>query len=168
MTATSCCSASTSEPATMKTWFDDLTVGDRMTAEGRYAVKREETIAFAQAYDPQLFHLDDAAAEANPVFGRLAASGWHTAAIIGRLTIDHCMQLGLQTLAGGGVDQLRWLAPVYPGDTLSAEVVITELKPSRSKPDRGAVICRATGYNQHGEAVITMLISSIVARQVAD
>ena len=136
-------------------WFEDLTPG-RMDHYGRYEVTREEVLDFARRYDPQPFHLDDAAAAANPLFGRLAASGWHTAAMGMRMTADYWAEQGGRSILGGaGIDQLRWLTPVYPGDTLRCEGEVLEARASESKPDRGVVRTRLTLFNQADEPVLT-------------
>lgn len=147
--------------------FDDLVVG---TVErfGRYEMKREEIIAFARDYDPQPFHLSDAAA-AQSLFGRVAASGWQTAAATMRMVVDHWKANGYDkgSLGGIGTDELRWLKPVYPGDILSVEVELLEKIPSRSKPDRGVVRARWTTLNQHGEAVMTQISIGMMQRRTA-
>src|SRR5688572_23466545 len=117
-------------------YFEDLEVGASQTF-GNYRVTREEVVEFASKYDPQGFHLsDEAAAETH--FGRLAASGWHTCAMTMRMLVDNIKaQGGQQGLGSPGVDELRWLKPVYPGDTLSCRTEIIEKKESRSKPEIG-------------------------------
>jgi len=100
-------------------WFEDYQVG-QVERFGAYQVTREEVIEFASRFDPQPFHLDDAAAAANPIFGKLAASGWHTCAMVMRMLVDHQLKDGHMSLGSPGVDEIRWLKPVYPGDTLSA------------------------------------------------
>src|SRR5688572_4069284 len=116
-------------------YFEDLIVGAEREF-GRYEVTRDEVIEFATKYDPQPYHLEDEAA-ARPHFGRIAASGWHTAtktmAVIARAVVDE-EQAGL---GSPGIDELRWLKPVYPGDTLLVRGKIVEKTPSRSKPDIG-------------------------------
>ncbi len=135
--------------------FEDMAVGDR-DAFGRCVVMRDEVIAFARAYDPQAFHLDDAAAAANPIFGRLAASGWHSAAIAMRMMVDRWSEIGAISVGGAGVDELRWLKPVYPGDTLRLETEILATRPSRSHPEWGAVTVRITMLNQDDAPVMRM------------
>src|SRR5499425_2242831 len=112
-------------------WFDDLRVGMRFkSAEKR--VTREDIKRFAAEFDPQPYHLDEAAAEQSQLKG-LAASGWHTAAISMRLTVD-VRPFGDHPLLGIGVDELRWLAPVRPGDVIHIEGEVIEATPSRTKP----------------------------------
>ena len=138
-------------------YFEDFRVGD-VQRYGRYEVTREESIAFASRYDPQSFHLDDDAAEANPLFGRLSASGWHTVAMAMAMRIAaFAAEGGSSGLGGIGVDELRWLKPVYPGDVLRCEDEVIETIPSRSKPDRGVIKFRTTVFNQHDEVVATFV-----------
>src|SRR5215467_1567787 len=112
-------------------WFDDLTLGMRFRS-GTRRITREEIKQFASQFDPQPFHLDEAAAENTPLKG-LAASGWHTAAIAMRLAVE-VRPFGPHPLLGAGVDDLRWMKPVRPGDTLHLEGEVVELIPSRTKP----------------------------------
>lgn len=146
-------------------YFEDLTVGaiDRF---GRYEVTREEVIEFASKYDPQPFHLDDAAA-AESIFGRIAASGWHTASMAMRMMIDRWMATGqVKASRGGlGVDDLRWPRPVYPGDTLRIEIEILEKRESKSRPDIGIVRSRWTVFNQKDEIVMTAASNGLFARR---
>ena len=146
-------------------WFEDFAVG-RVDRYGRYEVTREEVLTFARAYDPQPFHVDDEAAAANPLFGRLAASGWHTAAMAMRMIADHWEMLGGRAILGGaGIDNLRWLTPVYPGDTLRCEAEVIDARPSRSKPDRGLVRTRLTVLNQADVAVMSHESVIVVQRR---
>jgi acyl dehydratase len=142
----------------MVEWFDDLKVGMRFTG-GEVTVSKEDIIRFAREYDPQPFHLDEEAAKKTILKG-LAASGWHTAAIAMRLATE-CRPFGPHPLLGAGVDDLRWLKPVRPGDTLRLEGEVVELAPSGSKP-QGVARVRWTLYDQHGEAVYTFIPIAIV------
>ncbi len=147
----------------MARYYEDLEVGDEYAPEGRYEVTREEIKAFAEQYDPQPFHLDEAAAEES-VFGELAASGWHTASMCMRLLVDGF--LDPETSMGArGVEDLRWLRPVHPGDTLRVEVEVLEKRPSESRPEMGRVRQRLTGYNQHNEAVIEWVADGMQRRR---
>lgn len=146
-------------------YLEDMNVGDR-AAFGRYAVTREEVIDFASKFDPQAFHLDDEAA-AKTYFGRLSASGWHTCAMTMRMMVENLTVGGHAGLGSPGVDQIRWLKPVYPGDTLSVETVVTEVRPSRSKPDIGTVHSDITVLNQLGEPVMTMKSIGLIRRRPA-
>jgi acyl dehydratase len=142
----------------MVEWFDDLKIGMRFKSAA-VTVSKEDIIRFAREYDPQPFHLDEEAAK-NTVFKGLAASGWHTAAIAMRLATE-CRPFGPHPLLGAGVDDLRWLKPVRPGDTLHLEGEVVELVPSRSKP-QGVARVRWTVYDQHGDAVYTFIPIAIV------
>jgi acyl dehydratase len=134
--------------------LDDFAAGQTY-ALGRRTVGRDEIVEFARAWDPQPFHLDDAAGAAS-IYGRLIASGWHTVAIFMRLFAD-CLLNRSAALGSPGVDELRWLKPVYPGDTLKARVEVLEVRPSRSRPDRGAARLRCVVTNQQGDEVLTMI-----------
>jgi acyl dehydratase len=142
-------------------WFDDLVIGGRCAA-GPVTATREEAIAFAAAFDPQPYHLDDEAA-ARSVFGGLALSGWHTAALAMRLLVE-ARPFGAHPILGLGVDELRWLAPVRPGDALRLEGEIVALTPSRAKP-QGTVRMRLTLLNQRDEPVYTITPMMIVPRR---
>lgn len=141
--------------------FEDFEIG-RIERFGRYEVTREEVLEFASRYDPQPFHLDDEAA-AESLFGRIAASGWHTCAITMRLMVDHWQATGFgeASMGGAGMDQIRWHRPVYPGDVLCAEAEVLEKTPSRSKPDRGFVKSRWKLYNQKDDAVLELVSTGI-------
>ena len=144
-------------------WFDDLTLGARFRSAGKL-VTREEIKRFAWEFDPQPYHLDEAAADQS-AFKGLAASGWHTAAISMRLTVES-RPFGPHPLLGLGVDELRWLAPVRPDDVLHLEGEVSELAPSRTKP-QGTVRIRWTAFNQRGEPVYTFTPIAIVPRHAA-
>ncbi len=141
-------------------FYEDLVVGssDRF---GAYPVTREEVIAFASKYDPQPFHLDDAAA-AQTHFGRLSASGWHTCAMVMAMLVERHRKHDHQGLGSPGVDDLRWLHPVYPGDTLSVEVELLEKRRSATKPDRGIFRSATRVFNQHGVVVMSMTSRAMV------
>jgi acyl dehydratase len=142
-------------------WFEDLAVGMRFRSPER-VVTREDIKRFAAEFDPQPFHLDEAAAEKTPLKG-LAASGWHTAAVAMRLAIE-TRPFGPHPLLGLGVDELRWLAPVRPGDVLHLEGEVVELIPSKSKP-QGIAKVKWTAFNQRGKAVYTFTPLGIVPRR---
>ena len=141
--------------------LDDLAVG-RKFATASVTLTLEGCKAFAAEFDPQPFHLDEAAAE-KTVFKGLAASGWHTAAISMRLTVE-LRPFGPHPLMGLGVDDLRWMMPVRPGDVLHIEGEVVELIPSRTKP-QGVAKIKWTTYNQRGEPVYTFTPIGIVPRR---
>jgi len=142
-------------------WFDDLTLGMRFKS-GETLVTREDIKRFAAEFDPQPFHLDEQAAERSLLQG-LAASGWHTAAIAMRLALE-TRPFGPHPLFGIGVDELRWLAPVRPGDTLHIEGEVVELTPSQTRP-QGVARIKWTAFNQRGEPVYTFTPVGIVPRR---
>jgi acyl dehydratase len=142
-------------------YFEDLTVG-RTFESGSYTVDREEIIGFARAFDPQPFHLDDAAALEGP-FAGLAASGWHTASITMRLLVE-----GGAPFAGGLIGagaELTWLKPVRPGDVLHVHSEVTSARASRSRPDRGVVALTSETFNTLGEPVQRLVSTVIVPRR---
>ena len=139
-------------------YFEDLEVGAE-TDFGTYHVTREEVLDFARRYDPQPFHLSDEAA-AKTHFGRIAASGWHTCAMTMAVIARHVVANEQAGLGSPGVDELRWLKPVYPGDTLHVRGKIVETRPSRSKPEMGSFRTETTVANQDGVPV--MRFTSIV------
>lgn len=139
-------------------YFEDMEVGAERVF-GHYDVTREEVLEFARKYDPQPFHLsDEAAAETH--FGRLAASGWHTCAMTMRVIVDAISKERQAGLGSPGVDELRWLKPVYPGDRITVTGKIIDKTPSRSKPEIGSVRTQTTVTNQDGVPV--MRYTSIV------
>ena len=140
-------------PPAKRYYWEDFPVGRVMTL-GNTVVAREATLAFAQQFDPQPFHLDDAAAEAS-LFKRLSASGWHTCAMTMRLMCDAYLN-DSASLGSPGIDELRWLKPVYPGDTISAEMTVLEARVMNSKPHVGLVLSRWRVFNQDGVDVMTM------------
>jgi acyl dehydratase len=145
----------------MVEWFEDLALGMRFKG-GKKLVTREDIKRFAAEFDPQPYHLDEVAAEKTALQG-LAASGWHTAAIVMRLIVD-LRPFGPHPLLGIGVDELRWLAPVRPGDVLHVEGEIIELQASKTKL-QGVVKTKWIAFNQRGEPVYTYTPIGIVPRQ---
>ena len=144
-------------------YLEDFALGQTY-GSGRIRIDGDRIKSFAAEFDPQPFHLDEAAAEHTPLRG-LAASGWHTAAIAMRLAVES-RPFGPHPLFGLGVDELRWLAPVRPDDTIYIEGEVVELTPSRTKP-QGVVRIKWTAYNQRGEAVYTFTPIGIVPRRPA-
>jgi acyl dehydratase len=142
-------------------YFEDIAVGETERF-GAYPVTREEVIEFAGKYDPQPFHLSDEAA-AKTHFGRLAASGWHTCAMMMAMLVERMKDHAQASLGSPGMDELRWLKPVYPGDTLSLEAEVLDTRASASRPEMGIVKSRTTVYNQHGEAVMRVVSNVMIA-----
>ena len=146
-------------------YFEDLQVGSE-TYFGSYDVTREEVLEFARKYDPQPFHLSDEAA-AKTHFGRLAASGWHTTAMTMAVIARYVVEDEQAGLGSPGIDELRWLKPVYPGDTLHVRGKIIETRPSRSKPDIGSFRTRTTVSNQNDEPVMRFTSIVLIRRRPA-
>jgi len=134
-------------------YFDDFKPG-QIFELGRHTITKESIVAFAREYDPQPFHTDEEAAK-ETIYGGLIASGWQTGAIMMRLFWDGLLH-ECASLGSPGIDELRWVKPVRPGDTLSLRFSVLETIPSRSKPDRGVVRSLSEVLNQHGEMVLTM------------
>jgi acyl dehydratase len=142
-------------------WFDDLKVGMRFST-GEKLVTHEDIVRFAREFDPQPFHLDDGAAQ-HTVLKGIAASGWHTAALAMRLILE-TRPFGPHPVFGLGVDELRWLAPVRPGDVIRVEGEVVKLIPSKTWP-QGVVRIKWTAFNQRGEAVYAFTPIGIVPRK---
>lgn len=142
--------------------FEDFAVGVCIALPA-YEVSEAEILAFGRQYDPQYFHTDPVAARES-LFGGLIASGWMTTAICMRMQCDTYL-LDSTCMGSPGVDEIRWLLPVRPGDVLSGENRVTEVRPSRSRPDRGAVFSAVTIQNQRGEVVMTLRSRAIYGRR---
>ncbi len=134
-------------------WFEDYRPG-LVLEFGARTVEAAEIVEFASRYDPQPFHVD-AEAAAGGAYGGLIASGWHTGSVMMRLLVEHYLS-PVASLGSPGVDELRWLAPVRAGDTLSVRLTIVEARRSRSKPDRGLVRSLIEVLNQRREVVMSM------------
>lgn len=134
-------------------YWEDLPPGTVIDLGSR-EVTREEILEFARKYDPQSFHTDEEAAK-DSIYGGLIASGWHTCAMMIRLLCDTLL-LRAASLGSPGIDEIRWLKPVRPGDTLRGRMEVVESRPSRSRPDRGLITSRWEVRNQHGDLVMTM------------
>jgi len=145
-------------------YYEDIEVGSSQEY-GHYSVTRDEVIKFASMYDPQPFHLDDEAA-AQTHFGRLSASGWHTCSMTMRMLVEHMDEQKQAGLGSPGLDKLRWVKPVYPGDTLRIESQVLERRRSRSRPEMGIFKSRVRTFNQHDEMVLEMVSNGLV--QVKD
>jgi acyl dehydratase len=140
-------------PSAEDRYFEDYIPG-AVYEFGSISVDETEMIDFARRFDPQTFHTDPKAAKLS-IFGGLIASGWYTASLMMRLFADHYLSL-VASQGSPGVDEIRWLIPVRPGDELSVRVTILETRRSRSKPDRGIVHCSIEVLNQNDEIVMTM------------
>ena len=143
-------------------YLEDFVPGQEIHTAG-ITITEAQIIDFALRFDPQPFHVDVEAAR-QTIYGGLIASGFHTMAVSFRLYVD------TKALAGGslgspGIDEVRWLRPVRPGDTLTAVVQVLDARPSTSKPDRGIATCRYTTLNQRGEAVMTMVSKQLLRRR---
>jgi len=151
----------TTQNSTTGLYLEDLAVGAQFRS-GSYTITEDEIKQFARQYDPQVFHLDDAKAR-DTLFGGLAASGWHTAAVAMRLLV----QGGLPIASGliGAGTELRWPRPVRPGDTLTVQTTVLAITPSRSKPDRGIALCQSDTLNQRGEVVQQSTAKVMVLRK---
>lgn len=146
-------------PATTERWFEDYPAGAVFDI-GEIAVEEQDVLDFAQRFDPQPFHTDPAAAAASH-FGGLIASGWHTASLMMRLLATNFLSPA-SSLGSPGVDELRWLRPVRPGDVLRGSVTVLSARRSASKPDRGLIESRIELHNQHGDAVFSTRAVSLL------
>ncbi len=143
-------------------YFEDYVEGDVHDC-GSVAVEQDEMIAFARLYDPQSIHTDPEAAKKGP-FGGLIASGWQTCGLMMRPYVERYLTHNA-SLGSPGLDELRWLKPVRPGDRLSVRVTVLKASPSKSRPDRGAVTSFIEVSNQAGELVMTFRVINIIARR---
>ena len=143
-------------------YLEDLVVGS-VTELGSVIVDREELVAFADRFDPQLMHTDDAAAAHLP-FGGIIASGWHTSSMWNRLFVDNLIG-HVANLGGVGIDELRFHAPVRPVDILTGAAEVLEARPSLRKPDRGTMVVLGTLHNQSGELVMSLRGITRIARR---
>lgn len=142
-------------------YLEDLAVGQRFASDS-LAIDAAAIKAFAAEYDPQPFHLDETAATTS-LFGGLAASGWHTAALTMRLLVRSGLPIAGGIIGGGG--EIGWPRPTRPGDVLTVETEILEITPSKSRPDRGMIVMRSQTLNQKGEPVQVMTMKVIVPRR---
>ena len=139
-------------------YFEDYAVGAIFEC-GTVVVDEAEIIAFATRYDPQPFHIDPVVAAHGP-YGGLIASGWHTIALTMRRLVEQYLSEA-SSLGSPGIDEVRWLKPVRPGDELRIHVVVLDARPSRSKPDRGLIRASIEVGNQRGEQVLTMVAMNL-------
>lgn len=133
-------------------WFDDFRAGE-VFEFGDRLIDEAEIVAFARQFDPQPFHVD-AQAALRSIYGGLIASGWHTTALMMRMMVDHFIPT-LSSMGSPGMDEVRWLKPVRPGDRLRVRLTVAEVRPSSSKPDRGVLHQQLTVLNQRDEPVMT-------------
>ncbi|MES2289551.1 MAG: MaoC family dehydratase [Pseudomonadota bacterium] len=146
-------------------YFEDLEPGTK-SSFGRYEVTRDEVVEFAGKYDPQPFHLSDEGA-AKTHFKKLAASGWHTMGMVMRMQVDNMGIIQQAGLGSPGIDEIRWLKPVYPGDVLRCETELLDKTPSRSKPEIGSFRSKTTVFNQNDEPVMSMIAIGLIRRRPA-
>lgn len=142
-------------------YLEDLQPGQRFTSN-THTLDAAQIKAFAEQFDPQPFHLDEAAAQSS-LFGGLAASGWHTAAITMRLQVESGLPISGGIIGAGG--EINWPRPTRPGDILHVESEVLEVTPSRSRPDRGMITLRSETRNQRGEVVQTLTVKLVVPRR---
>ena len=149
---------------TIRYYFEDFSVG-RVFDSGTRQLSEQDILGFAREYDPQYFHTDPEAAKQS-IFGGLIASGWQTVGVCMRLMCDTYL-LETSTLGSPGVDEVRWVKPVYPGDTLRMRATVIAAKPSSSKPDRGMATMRWDVFNQKDELVMHMQGMQMMERRPA-
>jgi len=144
---------------TIRRYLEDFAIGQTFRS-GRLKIDRERIKTFGAEFDPQPFHIDEEAAR-DTIFGGLAASGWHTAAITMRLLVESDLKPA-GGIVGAGFDEFRWPRPVRPGDELRIESEILEVRPSKSRPNQGLIKVRTTTLNQNDEAVQVIIGSLVV------
>ena len=150
---------STRDTAVAERFFEDYLAGS-VHEIGSVRVDKDEVVEFARRYDPQVFHIDEKAAE-RTIFGGLIASGWHTGALMMRLLADNFLSR-VASLGAPAVDELRWHLPVRPGDVLSVRATVLQTRRSRSKPDRGVMRTRVEVTNQRGEVAMSLIAVNIL------
>jgi acyl dehydratase len=143
-------------------YLEDFAVGQTFRS-GRLRIDRERALAFAAEFDPQSFHLDEAAARRS-IFGELTVSGWHTAAVTMRLLFETELKPA-GGIIGAGFEECRWTRPVRPGDELRVECEVSEVRPSKSRPERGMIKLRMTTLNQDDEPVLVQVANLVVLRR---
>jgi acyl dehydratase len=143
-------------------YFEDFKAGESIDLGSR-TLTQDEIIAFAREYDPQTFHIDPEAA-GQSVFGGLVASGWHTADLFMRMLVESVLAKS-HGMGSPGLEQLRWPAPVRPGDTLVGRMSILETRPSSSRPEMGIVRWQGEGLNQRGELVMSLVAINFFLRR---
>ena len=140
-------------------YFDDYRPGSTYDC-GSFSLSEDEIISFAEQFDPQPFHVDPGAAARGP-FGGLVASGWHTAALVMRQLVDHYLPAAA-SLGSPGLDEMRWLNPVRPGDTVRVQATVMEARRSHSKPDRGIIKTVVEAVNQDGGTVMRAIATNFL------
>jgi acyl dehydratase len=146
-------------------YLEDFAAGQRFGGAGRVRIEKARITDFASEFDPQPFHLDEQAAR-DSIFGGLAASGWHTAAVTMRLLVESDLRPA-GGIVGAGFDEFRWPRPVRPGDELRVESEVLEARPSKSRPEQGVIKVRTTTLNQRDEAVQITVGNLVVPRRPA-
>ena len=147
-----------------KRYLEDFQAG-QVFEVGSHTFTADEIVEFGKRYDPQPFHIDEEAARQTQ-WGGLIASGWHTIGVVMRLQVE-CYVNDSASLGSPGIDEIRFLKPVRPGDTITARSTILEVVPSRSKPDRGHMLVRSEAFNQKGELVLSFIGRGIYYRRPA-
>jgi acyl dehydratase len=145
-------------------YFEDFAIGEVIEC-GKRTVSAEEIHSFAEQFDPQPFHLDEAAAKQG-MFGGIVASGWHSVCIAMRLAVDALFN-ETSNMGSPGVDKIRFLRPMFPGDTVTARVHVVDAVPSSSKPDRGRLTFRFELFNQKAEMIMDLQAMTILGRRPA-
>jgi acyl dehydratase len=148
-----------------KRYLEDFEAGQRFGGAARIRIQKDRIMTFAAEFDPQPFHLDEQAAMSS-IFGGLAASGWHTAAVTMRLLVESDLKPA-GGIVGAGFDEFRWPRPVRPGDELRVESEVLEVRASKSRPEQGMIKVRTTTFNQANEAVQISVGNLVVARRTA-
>jgi acyl dehydratase len=143
-------------------WFEDLAAGTVLEF-GSVEMTEEEIVGFARRYDPQPFHLDREAGKSS-IFGGLCASGWNTTAVMMRMWVDNYLSPEA-SLGSPGIDELRWLRPVFPGDRLRCRLTVLEATPSRSRPYMGSIRQRGEVLNQKDEVVMSLIGTTFFKRR---
>lgn len=144
-------------------YFEDLSIGQKIEI-GPISVTGEEIIEFAKKYDPQPFHVDVEKAK-DSLFGGLCASGWHTCSLYMRMLYDGLL-INLASLGSPGMNQIRWIKPLFPDETIKGELEIISKTPSRSKPNIGSMIIDSNVFNSNNELIMTLQSISIVRRRI--
>lgn len=144
-------------------YFEDLSIGQKIEI-GPISISEQEIIEFAKKFDPQPFHIDVEKAK-DSLFGGLCASGWHTCSLYMRMLYDGLL-INLASLGSPGMNQIRWIKPLFPNETIKGELEILSKTPSRSKPNIGSMIINSRVFNSNNELIMTLESISIVKRRV--